>query len=361
MSMTLEEARSPRCRLLEVISGSRAYGLAGPDSDTDIKGVFVQPFASFCGLEREAQLNNASNDIVFYELGRFAELLGKSNPNLLEALYTPPDCVLFRHPLLDAITPQMVLSRRCFDSFARYALTQIQKARGLNKKIVNPMNGPRKGVLDFCHVIEGQGSVPLPRWLDKRGLSQRALGLSAVPHVREIYGVYLDDFGQAGYRGVVADEDATEVRVSSVPKEAAPVAWMGFNKDGFKKYCREWAEYQQWLAERNEARYRQTETHGQGYDAKNLMHTFRLLDLARQIAEHGSLTVRVADPGFLLGIKSGAHSYEWLLAEAQRRLAELEALYAASSLPPEPDCPAIEAAVIIIRKHFWAQGGQGKV
>ena len=52
MSITPEEARSSQCRLLEVISGSRAYGTHTPESDTDLKGVFAQPMDGFLGLER---------------------------------------------------------------------------------------------------------------------------------------------------------------------------------------------------------------------------------------------------------------------------------------------------------------------
>ena len=40
--MTLAEARSPQCRLLEVVSGSRAYGTDTPESDTDMKALYPQ-------------------------------------------------------------------------------------------------------------------------------------------------------------------------------------------------------------------------------------------------------------------------------------------------------------------------------
>ncbi len=353
--MTLDDVRRPECLLFEVVSGSRAYGLATPESDTDIRGVFVQPEATFLGLTRETQVANATNDIVFFELGRFAELLANNNPNLLELLFTPADCVLFHHPLMDLLPARLFLSRRCFDSFAAYAMAQIRKARGLNKKIVNPMPGPRRGVLAFCHVLEGQGSVPLDAWLAARGLTQRQLGLVAVPHMRDVFGMYVDRDGSLGHRGVVGDEESTEVRVSPVEKGAEPAGWMSFNKDGFKKYCKDWREYQEWTAKRNDARYRQTEAHGQGYDAKNLMHTFRLLALAEEIARTGSLTLRVADPAFYRQIRAGGFTYEWLLAEAERRLERVEALFAASALPAEPSLAEIDAAVVAVRRRFWAE------
>jgi hypothetical protein len=351
--MTLEEGRSAECRLLEVISGSRAYGLATPESDTDIKGVFVQPQSAFYGLVRETQINHPGNDIVFYELGRFVELLAKGNPNLLEMLFTPADCVIFRDPLMDRLDPALFLSRQCFQSFAHYAMTQIRKARGLNKKIVNPMPEQRKGVLDFCHVLKGQGSVALRVWLDGQGLDQARVGLAAVPHMPDVYGVYPDPGGALGYRGILQSEEATELRVSSIARDAVPAAWMSFNRNAFKKHCQDWQEYWEWVGERNEARYRQTEAHGQGYDAKNLMHTFRLLTLAEEIARDGRLTLRVADPSFLLSIKRGEFTYDWLLAEAERRLALIEALYDTSPLPSAPDLGRIEKTLVSIRRDFW--------
>lgn len=355
--MTLDEARSGPCRLLEVVSGSRAYGLATPESDTDLKGVFVQPRDAYYGLIRETQINDSGHNMVFYEVGRFVELLGKGNPNLLETLFTPADCVVFRDPLMDRLDPALFLSRQCFQSFAQYALSQIRKARGLKKKIVNPMPEQRKGVLDFCHVLEGQGSMALRTWLQTRALDQSRVGLAAVPHMPDVYGVYADPAGVLGYRGILQSEQATELRVSSVARDAVPAAWMGFNKNAFKKHCQDWQEYWEWVGERNEARYQQTEAHGQGYDAKNLMHTFRLLELAEQIARDGWLTLRVADPAFLLSIKSGAFTYDWLLAEAERRLAKIETLYATSPLPAGPDMGRIERTLAGIRREFWDRMG----
>ena len=41
--MNLEQLRADGLILLEAISGSQSQGLATPDSDTDIKGVFALP------------------------------------------------------------------------------------------------------------------------------------------------------------------------------------------------------------------------------------------------------------------------------------------------------------------------------
>jgi hypothetical protein len=59
---------------------------------------------------------------------------------------------------------------------------------------------------------------------------------------------------------------------------------MNFNKDSYSIYCREYKEYQEWEKKRNEQRYQSTLSHGKSYDAKNMMHTFRLLNMAEEIA-----------------------------------------------------------------------------
>ena len=99
----------PQHLLLKCISGSQAYNLALPSSDIDIKGVFVLPQSELYGMTYTSQVANASNDEVFYEVGRFIDLLCKNNPNILELLSTPRDCILYRHPLMDLIKPEAFL------------------------------------------------------------------------------------------------------------------------------------------------------------------------------------------------------------------------------------------------------------
>ena len=103
--MTLQDLTNDnRHVLIRCISGSQAYGLALPHSDTDVKGVFVLPRKELYGLHYTDQVNNDTNDIMFYEVGKFFDLLLKNNPNLLELLNTPDDCVVYRHDVMSMIT-----------------------------------------------------------------------------------------------------------------------------------------------------------------------------------------------------------------------------------------------------------------
>lgn len=351
--VSLETVRHPDHLLFECVTGSRAYGTDTPESDVDLRGVFVMPRAVFFGLNPVEQVSDSGNDETYYEIGRFIDLLTKNNPNILEMLFSEPDCIRFRHPLMDLLRPEMVLSKRCRDTFAGYAMSQVHKARGLNKKIVNPMDGPRKSVLEFCYVVEGQGAIPLKDWLVGQEIRQENCGLVKIPHMRDVYGIYHDPQQALGYRGIIRNLDSTELNLSSILKGEEPVGWMNFNKDGYKKYCREYREYHDWLEHRNEARFATNVEHGRNYDSKNLMHTFRLLDMAAEIAREHRITVRRPNRAFLMQIRAGDFEYYELIAQAEERIAEIEELYATSSLPEEPDREALEATLLQIREAWY--------
>ena len=93
--------------MLDCISGSTAYNLNVAGSDVDKKGIFIMPQKQLYGFDQQDQIANATNDEVYFEIGRFLELLTKNNPNILELLSTPKEYVLFRHPLMDLIKPDV--------------------------------------------------------------------------------------------------------------------------------------------------------------------------------------------------------------------------------------------------------------
>lgn len=43
MTYTIKEIRDKKLIIFETVAGSHAYGTATPESDKDIRGVFVQP------------------------------------------------------------------------------------------------------------------------------------------------------------------------------------------------------------------------------------------------------------------------------------------------------------------------------
>lgn len=352
--LTIEELKRQGLLLFETVSGSHTYGLSLPTSDVDFKGVFVLPKAQFYGLDYVAQVNDEKNDKVYYELRRFIELLYKNNPNLLEMLHSPKDCIRYKNPLFDLIKAELFLSKKCKDTFANYAWSQIKKARGLNKKIANPMAEKRKDILDFCYVNYRQGSIPVKTWLAQEGKQQEHCGLVAVPHMHNVYGLYYSP-EKGNYKGLVRTNTVDTVLLSSVSAEAQQEALLYYNKDGYKKYCKDYRQYWNWVKERNENRYATTISHGKNYDSKNIMHTFRLLDMAYEILTEGKLQVRRPNRDFLLDIRQGHYDYDTLIQLAKEKIACIEQAYHYSTLPNAPNRAVIEKVLVTIRKAFYAQ------
>ena len=352
--MTISDLSTGSLLLLDCISGSRAYGLNTPQSDTDLKGVFLLPKAAYYGLNYTEQVNNETNDEVYYELKRFVQLLTNSNPNILELLATPEDCIRYRHPIMDLLRPELFLSKLCKQAFAGYAQTQIKKARGLNKKVLSPIERERKSILDFCFVVQGQGGESLTRWLHARGFLQEHCGLVKIDHMRDVYTLFHNSQLSDGYlAGISSGPSANDVSLSSVEKGLLPVAILSFNKDGYSRYCKDYNEYWEWVEKRNEIRYENTLEHGKNYDAKNMMHTFRLLNMAEEIALEGKVNVRRHDRAFLLHIRSGAYAYEELVQMANEKIQSIDELYARSGLPDEPDVAAAEQILVAMREELY--------
>src|SRR5688572_23823300 len=214
--LTVQEIKNNGWLIFEAITGSKAYGLDTVKSDTDIRGVFVLPKELFYSLEYRPQVSNESNDIVYYELKRFMELLSKNNPNIIELLNVPDNCILYKHELMDRIKPQFFLSKLCEQTFANYAYTQIKKAYGFEKKILNPVEEERKSVLDFCYVYVGKDAINLREFLLQNGFEQERMGLAAIAHLRDCYNLFYSKVHQ--FSGVISKGEANDVCLSSIPK-----------------------------------------------------------------------------------------------------------------------------------------------
>lgn len=350
---TIDWVKENGLLIFEAVVGSKAYGLDTATSDTDIRGIFVLPKELYYSLDYISQVNNNTNDIVYYELRKFMELLSKNNPNILELLNIPDECILYKHAIMDKISSGMFLSKLCEITFANYAYTQVKKAYGLEKKILNPVEEERKSVLDFCYVYDENEAIPLSAYLEIKGWQQNQVGLSVVTHLKDCYNIFYSD--TVRYAGIMRKENANEVALSSIPQGEVPVAMLYFNKDGYSVYCKKYKEYWEWVEKRNDERYNSTMAHGKNYDAKNMMHVFRLLLMAKEIATERKINVRRKDRAFLLSIKEGKFEYDELLEKAGILKDELPLLYAQSSLQEMPDVEKINNLLVKMRKEYYKE------
>jgi len=263
----------------------------------------------------------------------------------------PEDCILYKDELMNKIKPDLFLSKLCEQTFANYAYTQIKKAYGLEKKIINPVEEKRKSVLDFCYVYVGKEAINLKAFLLEKGFEEERMGLTAIAHLKDCYNLFYSKEHQ--YSGVIRKEEANDVCLSSIPKGEIPVGLLYFNKDGYSLYCKKYKEYWEWVEKRNDERYNTTMAHGKNYDSKNMMHVFRLLLMAKEIATDGKVNVWRKDRGFLLDIKQGKYEYNDLLIKAGVLKNELPELFQRSDLPDEPNTDLINRLLVDTREDYY--------
>lgn len=116
-------------------TGSRAWGLAGPESDYDITFVFTQPLTQYATntkyiesleltpeetmeADRFESLDARHIEGSGWDAKRFLELLGDTNPAAIEAIHSP---IAYRpHPILDDVSKYVSKSFNIIDAFLHY-------------------------------------------------------------------------------------------------------------------------------------------------------------------------------------------------------------------------------------------------
>ncbi len=145
------EQRIPGTIIFRALGGSHSYGVAHENSDFDLKFVYVQPNHSFFGLnppskdtyDGKIELDGNEYDFVAYEVGKFARLLLKGNPNIVEFLYFPKD--LYEAGFPGGEWDRLVKNRKRF--LSQQTVGQYTGyAGGQMKRLQNALNGEKQGV-----------------------------------------------------------------------------------------------------------------------------------------------------------------------------------------------------------------------
>lgn len=347
--------------IFKCLSGSRAYGTAIETSDWDYKGVYIQPKNDILGFKYKEQIN-VGKDETYYEIKRFIQLLQTANPTVLEMLYTEPMHTSSAWNILQE-NKHKFLTKKCLLSFGGYAVAQLKKARGLDKKMNWEKDKTvRKNPIDFCTVFKDGKTGSLTEWLAHMGMQQEFIGLAGLDKMPNCYAIYYDWSGQygkelnkpikpIGYRGV-AFEDSNDIRLSSIPKEQQCQGIMYYNKDAYSMHCKDYNSYIEWVKNRNEQRYVDVENHSQKIDGKNLLHCVRMINMAEEIVKEGTIHVVRPDAEHLLSIRRGEIDLQTIIEECEIKLKSLDELYAKSNLPDEVSTDFCHNLLIKIRNEY---------
>jgi predicted nucleotidyltransferase len=405
--------------LFHYYRGSYAYGtyIEGV-SDKDEGAVYICDENMLYGLKDlyVEQASDKKSDKVAYELGRFIELLATANPTILEALFVPDRCVIYEHPLFRKLREERdkFLSKNTITTLLGYSKSQILKARGLKKKIVNPIT-ERKTPLDFCWTFnDKQGTMRLSDWLEKRGLKQKYCGLNHMPNMEQMYGLYYDLVGHLhceyktveelaeamvdeqngktkkkplhklfemfgskgeswynslqdyflftcykatpkGYHGIIKEDGTSnEVRLDSIVEGDKPLCYIHYNQNGYVSHCKEYKEYQEWIKKRNPIRYESNRE--ANFDSKNMMHNIRLLTMAKELSEGKGFIVdrtEAGDVNLLLDIRNHKYEYDEILAMSERLKDEIENNLETCMLSDTASYDTLNEILVRYRNEFY--------
>lgn len=112
------------------VAGSRSYGTNTPDSDTDVRGFFMDRLDDMLGMSGgKEQHEDKITDTVIYSFRKFIKLVADCNPNVIELLGTRHSEHIYTTPVFKNVVAnkRLFLSKRAFYSFAGYATSQLRR------------------------------------------------------------------------------------------------------------------------------------------------------------------------------------------------------------------------------------------
>jgi predicted nucleotidyltransferase len=201
----------------ETIMGSIAYGVATDDSDWDVYGFCIPPkddvFPHLRGeitgfgrqmsrfeqyQEQHIILNGREYDLSIYSIVRFFHLAMENNPNMVDALYTPANCVLHITKVGQMVRDNrdMFLHKGYYHKARGYAFSQLARinrpgAEGKRKELVDTYGYDVKfayhivRLLDQVEQVLESGTVNLQR--SKEVLKAIRGGVWTEDQVREYF------------------------------------------------------------------------------------------------------------------------------------------------------------------------------
>ncbi len=157
--------------ILKVLVGSRAHGLARPDSDYDYRGVYVVPTAEILSLDVGQQKpkhttwqeksESGGDDVTAWEIGHYLHLAVHCNPTILEVLAAPATDTTFWGRQLQHLFPYVWNAVGVRNAFIGYGLNQRKKF--LEDKDARPMKYATAYLrtLYQAHVLLTTGVLPI--------------------------------------------------------------------------------------------------------------------------------------------------------------------------------------------------------
>lgn len=373
--------------ILVSLSGSRSYGTEHPLSDTDYRGILIEPsrifYSPFNSFEQFSWkgdgktgrlseidgLAESDEEGTIYSLNKFSKLCSSSNPNILEALYVSKEHILHiteeGEKLID--NRSLFLSKRALSSFTGYALSQLKRIKTHKKWIDNP---PKKPVLrsDFDlpeekvikpdqqqaarRYVESKIEFFAPWLLEQDSQHQNAFyeGLGNI--LANLFDSLNIEYSEDLNNYVKAKEFVNDKISERLGFDSNFMLYLKREKS-YAVARQEYRQYKSWLKNRNPARAELESKYK--YDTKHAMHLVRLIRMGEEILKTGTFKVYRPDREELKEIRNGSLSYEELIEWSDRKVKELYSFVREGkcTLPDKPDYEKINELIINIREDFY--------
>ena len=139
--------------MYETVVGSVAYGVSDDLSDYDVNGFFIPSTdrlfphlrGHILGFDKDPKVPKAFQqhhihtasreyDLNIYSISQYFKLCLENNPNMVDTLYTPRECVLHSTAISEMVreSRDLFLHKRCWPKYKGYAFQQMHKMKGKN-------------------------------------------------------------------------------------------------------------------------------------------------------------------------------------------------------------------------------------
>lgn len=291
--------------LVRMKFGSHLYGTATPESDTDIKGVFLPELRDLllARAPRHQHTSTGDNstkntpadvDVEMFSLHSFVDEACKGETFAIDMIHAPPHMLLSTSPVWEALrSHRSRFYSRNLKAFVGYARRQAAKYGIKGSRLASARV-----------VLELMQKTDTGQWLNPPRMEELHAKLIEL----DLEHVYLE----AEWVQVCGKKLLWNARISEYLST-------------IRRFVSEFGDRAQ-QAELN-----------QGIDWKALSHALRAAFEVREILTRGDLVFPLHDAPYLLQVKKGLLPFADVQSRLEREMDELEKLAATSTLPAQVD------------------------
>jgi len=300
--------------ILKVYGGSHSYGTNTPNSDIDIRGVCIPPKNYIIGIDNFEQHESKTYidyagynkkkepaDTVIYGLHKFIRLAMNCNPNIIENLFVDRTHIMSKNELGQMLIDNRLifLTKKARHTFGGYAFSQLHR---LTNKL--PMEEAKEKLENNNKKIE-----------------EYEVHLTKLNHQEKQFYNKLELTGEEVLvlKGLETEIKKYKQLIGTIKENTKEIK----NRMGYGNH--------------NHRGSHKDLIDAYGYDTKHAMHLIRLLRAGLEILTEGNCYTLRPDYNYLLAIRNGEYTLEYIKAEADRMFKLLDDAYINSKLPHSPD------------------------